>query len=99
MSRWLNREKEVIPAFIIERPPSAELRPEQTDQDSLPSYEVLDAILQELIDRGRAPQQLKLHGITSDVVQKVADLLARAAYKRFQMPPCLRIAPDSFFDK
>lgn len=99
MSRWLNREKEVIPAFIIERPPSAELRPEQTDQDSLPSYEVLDAVLQELIDRGRAPQQLKLHGITADVVQKVADLLARAAYKRFQMPPCLRIAPDSFFDK
>lgn len=99
MSRWVNREKEIIPDFIISRPPSAELRPDQTDQDSLPPYEVLDAILRELIDKGRTPQQLKLRNVEQDTILRVADLVSRSAYKRYQMPPCLRIAPDSFFDK
>lgn len=99
MAQWVNRDTEVIPSFIIERPPSAELRPDQTDQDSLPPYEILDEILIELIDNGRAPQQLKLAGVSHEVIERVAELLGRAAYKRFQMPPCLRVAPDSFFDK
>ncbi len=99
MSRWINREHEIIPNFIIERPPSAELRPDQTDQDSLPPYDVLDAILAELIDKGKTPERVHLPEVSKDTVLRVARLVRNAAYKRYQMPPCLRIAPDAFFDK
>lgn len=99
MSRWLNREREIIPSFIIERPPSAELRPDQTDQDSLPPYEILDAILTEMLDKGKRPERVRLPNVGKENVLRVARLVKNAAYKRYQMPPCLRIAPDSFFDK
>lgn len=99
MSRWLNREHEVIPSFIIERPPSAELRPDQTDQDSLPPYEILDIILTELIDKGKRPERIRLPHVPKETILRVARLVKNAAYKRYQMPPCLRIAPDTFFDK
>ena len=99
MSRWLNREHEVIPSFIIERPPSAELRPDQTDQDSLPPYEILDTILTELIDKGKRPERIRLPHVPKETLLRVARLVKNAAYKRYQMPPCLRIAPDTFFDK
>ena len=99
MARWLNREKEIIPNFIIERPPSAELRPDQTDQDSLPPYDILDAILREIVDRGKHPEHIHLPNVSKETVHRVARLVQGAAYKRYQMPPCLRIAPDPFFDK
>ena len=99
MARWLNREQEIIPNFIIDRPPSAELRPDQTDQDSLPAYDILDAILTELLDKGKKAERIRLPNVTKETVARVARLVKNAAYKRYQMPPCLRIAPDAFFDK
>lgn len=99
IARWINREQEIIPHFIIDRPPSAELRPDQTDQDSLPPYDILDAILIELLDKGKRVERIHLPNVTKETVVRVARLVKNAAYKRYQMPPCLRIAPDSFFDK
>ena len=99
IARWINREQEIIPHFIIDRPPSAELRPDQTDQDSLPPYDMLDALLVELLDKGKRAERIHLPNVTKETVARVARLVKNAAYKRYQMPPCLRIAPDSFFDK
>lgn len=99
MVRYINREQEIIPRFIIDRPPTAELRPDQSDQDSLPPYKILDAILQQLIDHHKEPSKIEVQGGTAATISQVATLVKHAAYKRYQMPPCLRIAPDSFFDK
>ncbi len=99
LAQWLNREREVIPEFIVTRPPSAELRPDQTDQDSLPPYEVLDNVLRALIDRGESVEQIGDTYCDAATTQRIQSLVRNAAYKRYQMPPCLRIAPDPFFDK
>ena len=80
VSRWINREKEIIPWRIIERPPSAELRPEQTDQDSLPPYEVLDAIVAAYMDD----------------VKRVVRLLRISEYKRRQSPVGIRLTRRGF---
>jgi len=96
ISRWVNRERVIIPTDSITKPPSAELRPDQTDQDSLPPYEVLDAILQhyvvehlskyEIIDRGFAP------AVVNDVINKVTF----TEYKRRQAAPGLKVSPRAF---
>lgn len=88
---------EVIPARVIEKPPSAELRPDQRDDDSLPPYEVLDAILQGLVDREASVADLVAEGQDRDTVKKVERLLYLSEYKRFQSAPGPRLTARAFW--
>jgi len=92
----LNRERELIPPYTISRPPSAELRPNQTDQDSLPPYEVLDRILRARVERGVSLDELVAAGEDRAVAAKVLRLVERSEYKRRQMAPGLKVSPLAF---
>ena len=95
--RWLNRDGEVIPAAILEKPPSAELRPDQRDTDSLPPYEVLDPILEAYVERYESPDQIaKACGFPLELVQQVVRLVERSEYKRQQAAPVLKVTSKSF---
>ncbi len=96
LSRWVNREREIIPERIITRPPSAELKPDQTDQDSLPPYEVLDAIMQAYMERDESPRQIVAHGYAEADVRRVVRLLRIAEYKRRQAPVGIRVTQRGF---
>lgn len=96
LARWMNREREIIPVNTIEKPPSAELRPGQTDQDSLPPYEVLDAILTGYVERGLSRRDLAEQGFAEAVVQDVVRKVDRNEYKRKQAAPGLKITPLAF---
>ncbi len=87
----------VIPERIIAKPPSAELRPDQTDQDSLPPYEVLDAILDGLVDRELSVADLVAQGFERATVKRVEHLLYISEYKRFQSAPGTRLTPKAFW--
>ncbi len=94
---WLNRNGEVIPAAILEKPPSAELRPDQKDTDSLPPYEVLDPILEAYVERYETPEQIaKANGFPLELVQQVVRLVERSEYKRQQAAPVLKLTTKSF---
>jgi NAD+ synthetase len=94
---WLNREKEVIPAAILLKPPSAELRPGQMDTDSLPPYEVLDPIVEAYVERYETPECIvEKHGFTLELVQQVVHLIERSEYKRQQAAPVLKVTSKSF---
>ncbi len=93
---WLNREREVIPNHILTKPPSAELKPDQVDRDSLPAYEILDDILEKLIsDRLSIPQIINT-GHDPQVVNRIVQLVNRAEFKRRQAPPGLKISDRAF---
>ena len=95
--RWLNSEGEVIPWAILEKPPSAELRPDQKDTDSLPPYEVLDPILEAYVERYETPEQIAAaYGFTLSLVQQVVHLVERSEYKRQQAAPVLKVTSKSF---
>lgn len=95
--RWLNRENEVIPPAILEKPPSAELRPDQKDTDSLPPYEILDPILEAYVERYETPEQIsQMHGFPLELVQQVVRLVERSEYKRQQAAPVLKVTAKSF---
>ena len=95
--RWLNREQEVIPKAILEKPPSAELRPDQKDTDSLPPYEVLDPILEGYVERYESPEEISQeNGFPLDLVQQVVRLVERSEYKRQQAAPVLKVTAKSF---
>ncbi len=97
VSRWLNREREVIPAATIEKPPSAELRPDQKDTDSLPPYEVLDPILEAYVERYETPEHIASElAILPELVQHVVRLVERSEYKRQQAAPVLKVTSKSF---
>ena len=96
LANWLNRERTVIPEAIIKRPPTAELRPDQTDQDSLPPYEVLDPIMQAYVEENKSINEIVERGFDSRIVAKVVSLIDRAEYKRRQAPPGPRITPRAF---
>ncbi|MFZ0097850.1 MAG: NAD+ synthase [Gemmobacter sp.] len=87
----------VIPDRIITKPPSAELRPNQTDQDSLPPYEVLDAILEGLVDKELSVAEIVAQGFDRATVKRVEHLLYISEYKRFQSAPGVRLTPKSFW--
>jgi len=94
---WLNRHGEVIPSTILEKPPSAELRPDQKDTDSLPPYEVLDPILEAYVERYETPEQIhKTHGFDAALIQRVVRLVERSEYKRQQAAPVLKLTAKSF---
>lgn len=86
----------LIPRTIIDKPPSAELRPDQTDQDSLPSYDVLDALLEQLVEQGRSVAELVAAGHDSALVERVAGMVRNNEYKRRQMPPGLIVTSKAF---
>ena len=95
--RWLNRDREVIPPAILEKPPSAELRPDQKDTDSLPPYEVLDPILEAYVERYETPERIaEAHGFPLELVQQVVRLVERSEYKRQQAAPVLKVTSKSF---
>jgi NAD+ synthase (glutamine-hydrolysing) len=95
--RWLNREREIIPHAIIEKPPSAELRPDQKDTDSLPPYETLDPILEAYVERYETPECIaEKHGFPLELVQQVVRLVERSEYKRQQAAPVLKVTSKSF---
>jgi NAD+ synthase (glutamine-hydrolysing) len=88
--------RELIPESVLERAPSAELKPGQRDQDSLPPYDMLDAILEEYIEEDQDRDQLIRRGLPEDVVDQVIALVDRAEYKRRQAPPGIKITPKAF---
>jgi NAD+ synthase (glutamine-hydrolysing) len=96
ISNWRNSKSLVIPQRVIDRPPSAELAPNQTDQDSLPPYEVLDAVVERYMERDMSPEQIASAGYDLAVVRRVVRLIQLNEYKRRQAPPGVRITPRSF---
>jgi NAD+ synthase (glutamine-hydrolysing) len=95
--RWLNRDREIIPQAILEKPPSAELRPDQKDTDSLPPYEVLDPILEAYVERYESPHQIaQENGFPLDLVKQIVRLVERSEYKRQQAAPVLKVTSKSF---
>ena len=96
LCHWLNRYQEIIPGNILVKPPSAELKPDQLDQDSLPAYEVLDDILYRLINQHQSLDQIIAAGYGEEMVKKVIKLVARAEFKRRQAPPGLKITDRAF---
>jgi len=96
LARHLNRDGIVIPINSIEKPPSAELRENQTDQDSLPPYEILDLLVEGYIERERAPADLIQEGFDPDTVARVTRLIDISEHKRRQTPPVLRVTEKAF---
>jgi NAD+ synthase (glutamine-hydrolysing) len=97
LSRYVNSMKPVIPQSTIDKPPSAELRPDQKDSDSLPPYEVLDKILEDYVERYRTAEQIAAdHGYGEQVVRDVIRMIERSEYKRQQAAPGLKITPKAF---
>ncbi|NOX48042.1 MAG: NAD+ synthase [Chlorobi bacterium] len=96
MARYINREQEVIPWNTITKPPSAELRPDQKDSDSLPDYDILDEILFQYIEKRRGPNELIQMGFDAKVVHRILKLVNTNEYKRYQTPPMLRVSPKAF---
>lgn len=96
LCKWLNRDREIIPHHIITKPPSAELKPGQVDQDSLPPYEILDVILEAIVCEHQAPEQLIASGYDRQIIDRVSKLVQRAEFKRRQAPPGLKITDRAF---
>ncbi|MEO0837073.1 MAG: NAD+ synthase [Cyanobacteria bacterium J06642_3] len=96
LCRWLNRHQEVIPQNIITKPPSAELKPEQKDSDSLPSYEILDDILERIVCQHQSPTAVIEAGHNRETVAQVIKLVTRAEFKRRQAPPGIKITDRAF---
>jgi NAD+ synthase/NAD+ synthase (glutamine-hydrolysing) len=96
LSRYRNTISPVIPENIIVRPPSAELKPDQTDQDSLPPYEILDAIVRAYMEEDLSPREIIAAGLPEEAVRRVVRLLRIAEYKRRQAPVGIRITPRGF---
>src|SRR5690606_8935293 len=96
LARYINREREIIPVNTIVKPPSAELRPDQKDSDSLPPYDILDSILYQLIELEKAGSEVIQLGFDEDLVNRIVSMLNRAEFKRFQAPPILRVSPKAF---
>lgn len=93
---WRNQQHEVIPDSIIKRPPTAELKPNQTDQDTLPPYEVLDKIMAFYVEKDLSVDQIIARGYPAATVNRVIKMIDRAEYKRRQSPPGPRITPRAF---
>jgi NAD+ synthetase len=96
VARWINSTREIIPAASITKAPSAELRPNQTDQDSLPPYDVLDAILEAYVVQGNSAADLVKSGFDEQVVRRVLRLIDFSEYKRRQAAPGLKVTSKAF---
>ena len=96
LAKWINRDKEIIPAASITKPPSAELRSNQTDQDSLPPYDVLDAILDAYVVQGKSASVIIAAGFDEATVKRVVRLIDLNEYKRRQAAPGLKVTSKAF---
>ncbi|HAH98421.1 MAG TPA: NAD(+) synthase, partial [Verrucomicrobiales bacterium] len=96
LAKWINREREIIPESTISKPPSAELRPDQRDQDSLPPYEVLDSILEAYVVEGHDAEAIIASGHNADTVRHIIRLINMNEYKRRQAAPGIKITSKAF---
>jgi NAD+ synthase (glutamine-hydrolysing) len=98
LARWRNEQTDPppIPDRVLEKPPSAELRPDQKDTDSLPPYEVLDPIIEDYVEGDRSPEEIVAGGVDPALVGRVIGMIDRAEYKRRQAPPVVKITPKAF---
>ena len=96
LSKYINKNKEIIPANTITKPASAELRPNQKDSDSLPDYEILDKILFQYIEQNKNLKQIIALGFDGKIAEKIIKLVNANEYKRHQAPPSLIISPKPF---
>jgi NAD+ synthase (glutamine-hydrolysing) len=98
LARWRNGQSDPppIPEAVIEKPPSAELRPDQRDTDSLPPYEELDPIIEDYVEEDRSPEEIMAAGADRELVERVVAMIDRAEYKRRQAPPGVKITPKAF---
>src|SRR5690606_29254825 len=96
LAGYLNRHGEVIPLHTIQKPPSAELRPDQKDSDSLPEYDILDVILYQYIELSRSPQDIIEEGFDPALVRRVCRLVNINEFKRYQAAPVLRVSRKAF---
>ena len=96
LARWRNTLGAVIPQNIIDRPPSAELKHDQTDQDSLPPYEILDAIIEAYMERDQSPREIIAGGFPEAEVRRTVAMLTRNEYKRRQSPVGVRVTQRGF---
>ena len=96
IAKWINRDREIIPDSSITKPPSAELRPNQCDQDSLPPYDVLDAILDLYVVQGKSASDIIAAGFDEATVRKVIRLIDLSEYKRRQAAPGLKVTTKAF---
>jgi NAD+ synthase (glutamine-hydrolysing) len=96
LANWRNKKSYVIPSRVIERPPSAELAPDQKDSDSLPSYDLLDQILELYIECDKTPEEISSLGFELTVVEKIAAMVNKNEHKRRQSAPCVRVTRRAF---
>jgi NAD+ synthase (glutamine-hydrolysing) len=96
LARWRNKDGDVIPQSTIDKPPSAELRPNQKDSDSLPPYEILDEILALYVESDQGVAEIVERGFDSDLVRRVAGMVDRNEYKRRQAAPGVKITVKAF---
>jgi NAD+ synthase (glutamine-hydrolysing) len=98
LARWRNKQTDPppIPDRVLEKPPSAELRADQRDTDSLPPYDVLDPVIEDYVEEDRSPEEIVAAGADPELVSRVVDLIDRAEYKRRQAPPGVKITPKAF---
>ncbi|MFM9021384.1 MAG: NAD+ synthase [Sediminibacterium sp.] len=96
LAKYINREREIIPVNILQKPPSAELRPGQKDSDSLPDYGVLDQILYQYIEKRNGPEEIKAMGFDEVLVDRTLKMVNTNEYKRNQFCPIIRISPKAF---
>ena len=96
LAEWINREREIIPRNVLEKPPSAELRPDQKDEDSLPPYDILDGILKAYVEEGKSSAEIAARGYDPTLVKDVIRKVDLNEYKRKQAAPGLKITPLAF---
>jgi NAD+ synthase (glutamine-hydrolysing) len=96
LARYINKDKEIIPVNIIDKAPSAELRPGQKDSDSLPDYRELDAVLYQYIERRKGPVEIIDLGFATETVNRILQMVNRNEYKRNQFCPIIRVSPKAF---
>jgi NAD+ synthetase len=96
LARWINRDREIIPRSTIEKPPSAELKPDQKDQDTLPPYDILDEILRLYVEENLSARDIIGHGFNEETVRWVQRRVDLNEYKREQAPPGLKVSTRAF---
>jgi NAD+ synthase (glutamine-hydrolysing) len=96
LSHWYNRDRDIIPDAILTKAPSAELAPDQKDQDSLPEYDILDGILELYLEQGKSPEQIIDSGYEREIVEWIMRMIEINEYKRWQAAPGLRISQKAF---
>jgi len=96
LARWRNKDTEVIPQNSIDKPPSAELRPDQKDSDSLPPYEILDAVLERYVEEDVSAAAIVADGYDAELVRRITRMVDRNEYKRRQAAPGVKVTTKAF---